>query len=98
MTDLAPEMYESECNVGKRGLGSVGREILGFLLPELVLARGWSEEVEMERCVADEELLNHFDGFRMFPSPDEGDAARGKRCELVPEPEPLGEGAISGGG
>jgi len=61
--------------VGRIGLGSVGWEILGFLVKELVLDLG-----SMIPDTPFPELgdLNHFEGFDNKPENPEGEVGRGK--------------------
>lgn len=73
-------MYGSECMLGRIGLGSVGREIFGFLVPPgplLRLERG-SEPADATRAMF-LSALNHFDGLERKPVSALGLAARGKR-------------------
>jgi hypothetical protein len=73
--------------VGRIGLGSVGWDILGFLVTEPVLDLG-SAVPEIFRPEPGD--LNHFEGFDNKPKPEspEGDAERGKLKR--PEAELLG--------
>lgn len=57
------------------GLGSVGWDILAFLVTELVLDLG-STELDAPRPEPGD--LNHFEGFDNKPESPEGDAERGK--------------------
>lgn len=68
------------------GLGSVGWDILAFLVTELVLDLG-STVPELLRPEPGD--LNHFEGFDNKPESPEGDEERGKLKR--PEVELLGE-------
>jgi len=65
----------SEHIVGRIGLGSVGWDILGLLVTELVLDLG-SEVPDM--LLPELGDLNHFEGFVNNPENPEGEAERGK--------------------
>ena len=76
----------SELIVGRIGLGSVGWDILGFLVNELVLDRGSTMPDMLLPELGD---LNHFDGFDNKPENPEGEEERGKLKR--PEVELFGE-------
>ena len=62
--------------MSKIGLGSVGRDILCFLPPELTL--GLDSGTVGETFDADALRLNHFEGLvRNWVKPDEGEVERG---------------------
>lgn len=68
------------------GLGSVGWDILAFLVKELVLDLGSTLPDAFRPEPGD---LNHLEGFDNRPESPEGDAERGKLKR--PEAELLGE-------
>ena len=68
------------------GLGSVGWDILAFLVTELVLDLGSAVPDAFRPEPGD---LNHFEGFDHKPENPEGEAERGKLKR--PEAEVLGE-------
>jgi hypothetical protein len=72
--------------VGSIGLGSVGWDILGILVTELVLDLGSVAPDELLPELGD---LNHFEGFDNKPVSPEGEEERGKLKR--PEAELLGE-------
>ena len=68
------------------GLGSVGWDILAFLVKELVLDLG---SVVPDILLPEPGDLNHFEGFDNKPENPEGEEGRGKLKR--PEAELLGE-------
>ena len=72
--------------LGMIGLGSVGWDILAFLVNELVLDLG---STVPDACRPEPGDLNHLEGFDKRPERPEGDAERGKLKR--PEAELLGE-------
>jgi hypothetical protein len=65
----------SELIEGRIGLGSVGWDILGFLVKELVLDLGSMVPDALLPELGD---LNHFEGFDNKPESPEGEEERGK--------------------
>ena len=68
--------------MGIIGLGSVGWDILAFLVAELVLDLGSTVPETFRPELGD---LNHFAGFDNSPESPEGDVERGKLKRPVPE-------------